>query len=433
MLRKILAMLAGIALTGGLSAPALARPAPLNPAASKSFPAITPEGTVLDQTKPSDTPRSTSRLKGRPSASPSTSLTACGSPPCYRYAGSMMSGLTDDSDGIGATVLVSKPYKNTSDDPGHTLVELSAQDTSSNIVEVGWRVAEDEYGDSNPHLFAYWWVNGTGQGYDAANGFQNVAGCNPCAGGSLSAAINTNKQFGIQYFASCGVGCTPGWWLSYNGNYIGVYPSTGWTSPTFTAADRVDAFGEVAGAYTDTCTDMGSGHAGGGANSTLIQNLDLPGSTDAEDFDNAGNLYQTASAAWNVVGTADTSIRPGGPGYNSIGGTPGAIGSCAPSSAGTPAASSMQLWAEFCPDGQTSTGCNNTLGTYNTTSAPLNTCVALSLAQYQTTVFQNNSGVSGRSYQIWATAGCTGATSLTIGNGGSGNPSFEPHGIKRTG
>lgn len=397
------------------------------------LPTVTPAGVKLAPVKKNSTPPKQDTSKGFPESGVSASLSGCVSPTCHSYAGSSMTGLTDDSDGIGGNITVSKPYKLSTED-GHSLTEFAATDGSGNTVEVGWRVDEDDYATNNPYLFTYRWDNGVPQGYDTTGGLQNVAGCNPCAGSSLSAAVNTNKQFGIQYFTNAVCGCTEGWWISYNSTYVGVYPATLWTSPAFSAADRVDAFGEVASnTYSDSCTDMGSGTLGGGGASTILGNLTLPGSTDTPDFNNAGNMYETVAAAWHVVGTSTTSVRTGGPGYNSIGGTPGAIGSCAPSSAGTPPASTFQPWSEFCPDGQTSTGCNGALSGYTTATAGLNVCIALPVAQYAVTVAHNNSGVSGRSYVYYAQSNCGGATTLTIGNAGQGNPSFEPHGLKRIG
>lgn len=436
MKRKLAVVLAAFLMLGIGAVPANAVPAVPNVETdSNGVPHSKPKVKV-DLPSPAVGKNINKHPKGRiPKPGQVTTLAAaCASPPCYSYAGSYMQSLTDDTDGLGATILVSKPFVRSGDD--HSLVELAVSDSTGstdNTVEIGWNIDPSLNGDSNPHLFVYRWDNGVGQGYNGTGGFQNASGCSPCAGDSINADVNTNKQFAMQYFNDGVGGATDGWWASYNNNYIGVYPETLWTSPTFTAGDYVLAFGEVlTSTYQNTCSDMGSGYAGGHANSTAIQSLTLPGSTDAEDFDNASNKIETASAAWNVSQISDTYIRPGGAGYNSIDGTPGAIGSCAPSSAGTPGASRLEIWMEFCPDGQTSTGCNSG-GWYSSGTTVLNACNAMPTNQYDMTVAQNNSGVSGRTYRFWATSGCTGGTSATVGNGASLNPAFEPHGIQRIG
>lgn len=390
--------------------------------------------------------------KGNPTAKsgPTTYLTP-GTPPVYRYSGSQMLNMADAATGFGATITVSSPYMyppdgNTTCSGGknhHTLAEIAVRDPNNNVAEVGWHKAPCEYGDNNPHLFAFWWVAGTPMGYNQAAGFLDAVGCSPCVGDSLAAHVNTNKQFGINYVADGPGGVVDGMWLSYGGNYVGVWPATGWTGAgqTFDDFDDVLPYVESTSEFVDTCTDMGSGSQGGSGSSTAMQGLVLQGTTDTEDFDNPSNMYTDSVNAWPIAGISDTYVRPGGRGYNSVGGdSGGATGSCAPSSAGSPTAASLQLWAEFCPDNQTTTGCNGALGTFNTSTAPLNTCVALSStpvytngpSQYDLTIAQNNAGVGGRTYVLYAQTNCGGATLLSLGNGVSGNPSFQPHAVKRT-
>lgn len=350
------------------------------------------------------------------------SLTPCGN--CYKYSAKGQV-LSNDSDGATINFSIHRPFRKTGD--SHTLAELAAIDsTGGNVVEVGWNVDQSVNGDNDPHLFVFFWVNGVDQGYNG-NGFLDAVGCSPCAGDSLLGAVGTTKQFAIFHTANA-------WWVLYNGNYVGAYPDALWTGATppqtFVKAHVIEPFGEINVANDESCTDMGSGaHAGAGA-SASASSYGLYGSTDAPALVD-GAL--TVPTIWARSTISPTSFRYGGEGFNSIGTDIGVQGSCAPASAGTPAASSLQLWAEFCPDGQTSTGCNNVLGTYTSSTTTLNVCKPLTIPQYSLSVLQNNSGVSGRSYSVWPTSGCTGGTSVVVGNSGSLNPSFEPHGIKRLG
>jgi hypothetical protein len=354
-------------------------------------------------------------------AAKANSLTPCGN--CYKYSAQFQTlSATDAADGASINFSVHKTFRKSGD--AHTLAELAVSD-GGNVIEVGWNVDLTVNGDEDPHVFVGSWVNGTFQGYNGGGGYTDALGCSPCAGGSLLGAVGTTKQFNIDHIGT-------NWWVGYNGAFFGAFPDSTWTAAgqTFVKGRSIQPFGEINVANDEACTDMGSGaHAGAGA-SASASSYGLYNSSATAAL-TAGTI--TVPSIWAQTTVSSISFRYGGEGYNSIGTAIGVKDHCAPNAAGTPAAATVQPWAEFCPDGQTTTGCNNELGSYNATTAPLNTCVALTAAQYKMSILQNNFGVSGRSIQAWATSGCTGGTSITIGNGGSANPTFEPHAIKRTG
>lgn len=162
--------------------------------------------------------------------------------------------------GVYANYTVSKPIMAAGD--YHSLAEIAVIKTVNGqrqIVEVGWSVDPALYGDSNPHLFGFYWVNGVPQCYNGC-GFVDYAANTTNLGATLTPGPNTvGKKFGIQFDTASNA-----WWLSYDNQWLGYYPSTLWTgaSPAvngFTNADNLQLFGEVAAASNvSTCTDMGN-------------------------------------------------------------------------------------------------------------------------------------------------------------------------------
>lgn len=205
-------------------------------------------------------PKAVKKAKAKPPAD--LKLVSACTTPCYSYAGARFT--TSNTNIVGAVdnMLVATPARQTSD--YHTLAEIAVQSSDSQqAVEAGWTVDNGLNGDNNPHLFVYSWKNGTGQGYNGGNGWTDNGSEALNAGASLSTYNNTKIKFLWQYFDSK-------WWLdaqiSGADHWIGYYPGSSWTSPTFTYTQRVQVFGEVSAANSPTCTDMGNGtQAGVGA------------------------------------------------------------------------------------------------------------------------------------------------------------------------
>lgn len=238
---------------------------------SFTFKVSAEEAVVTPSTPPAATSADSAQtgkagFKGRPNTGKSakdaanSSLAALTGGPYYFYAARSQAATTT---GAYANVYIGKPYLNSNE--YHSVSEISVEKTvggTKQIVEVGWNVDTTVNGDSNPHLFVYHWVNGAGTCYNGC-GFVDYAPNATNAGATLTQG--SAKSFGIQYDATTPTG--GGWWVSYNGNWVGYFPSSLWTSATpsvttYTNSDYVQFFGEVASSVTTPCSDMGTGTAG---------------------------------------------------------------------------------------------------------------------------------------------------------------------------
>jgi hypothetical protein len=141
----------------------------------------------------------------------------------------------------------------------HSLAEIAVSDSShQQIVEVGWNVDPDLYGDTDTHLFVYHWVNGNSTCYNAC-GWVDYSGNTVDAGSDISGDVGTLKTFSIQYDAS-----SNDWWVRYNGGWLGYFPATLWSgatpSVTFTTTQQQQFFGEIESqSAAAPCDDMGKG------------------------------------------------------------------------------------------------------------------------------------------------------------------------------
>lgn len=179
----------------------------------------------------------------------------------YWYAGGRQTATTA---GAYANVTIASPTTTSGD---HSLAEIAVEDSTSGqqVVEVGWNVDPGLYsGSTAPHLFVYHWVNGVGTCYNGC-GFVAYSGATYTAGQSLSSLSGTAKQFGIQYDTA-----TSAWWVAFNGTWVGYFPASLWSSPTFTQGGYNQLFGEVASTNASTCTDMGNGLFGSNASAAVF-------------------------------------------------------------------------------------------------------------------------------------------------------------------
>lgn len=227
--------------------------------------------------------------------------------PCYDYAGMKQ---TVASDGFGISLMsVENPASVTSGE--HSLTELSVSN-GNNTVEWGWTRDPIVCGaGATPCLFASHWINGVWQGYNT--GFTNAVGCSPCAGASISGAIGTTKQFGIQYVVNANPALNA-WWMSYNGVFTGAYLANRWTSPTFIRGALNQAFSEVAANSATTCIDMGNGVLATGSPTFLGSKLN---SYAAVNPTGAGTLaaFATTPTKWASFMATAISDRESGPGW----------------------------------------------------------------------------------------------------------------------
>lgn len=140
----------------------------------------------------------------------------------------------------------------------HSLAEAALSDsTHQQIVELGWNVDPNLYGDNDPHVFVYNWVNGNQGCYNGCGWVDSAS--NPVdAGSNISTDVGTLKTFSLMYDAA-----TDAIWAYYNGSWLGYFPESVWTgaSPaaSLTSFQKQQFFGEVYSPASTVCDDMGDG------------------------------------------------------------------------------------------------------------------------------------------------------------------------------
>lgn len=228
-------------------------------------------------------------------------------PTCYYYVDGSEA---HTADGVLASMDVLKPTINTAKGDIHSLIEMDVEN-GPNRIELGTTVDPGLNGDSNPHLFTFYTVNGVPSGYNV--GVTNCGGAvtSPTAtpGGTL-----TYPQFpawGILHSGSY-------WWLKFGTGWVGCLPDTIWTSAgqTFTQGTFFQLYGEVAsthdlgtGSGTPPCAQMGSGTKGSLKN-TVTPNAARIGNTAYYNDTYTPNLFQrsipAAVSSYYDVGTVNS-------------------------------------------------------------------------------------------------------------------------------
>ena len=185
-------------------------------------------------------------------ASLSTSATAAYAALTYYYAGA---GQNVSDSVVIANFGVAAPTVATTDYHSYAALIVRGGASGNDTIAIGWTVDRAVNGDSDPHLFVYWWKNGVGQCYNTAcPGYTASSGATYTAGQRLLAG--TPQRFGIQHSGGA-------WWLwvsttSGVGSYIGYINDSNWTTawPTFST---VQLYGEVAANVASPTTQMGNG------------------------------------------------------------------------------------------------------------------------------------------------------------------------------
>ena len=200
------------------------------------------------------------------------------------------------SSGGGGSYLVEDPAVAASD--FHSLGEVAVQSADGRqIVEEGWIVAQQLFGDSLPHLFVFHSVNGVATCYDGC-GFVPTSTV-ITAGMTLKAG--TTQRFIIKQAAGQ-------WRVMDNGTEVGYFPDSLW-SGSYKQAGLTQWFGEVAAGETPPCSQMGNGQFASAPSAASIRNLTLVHGPAV-----AISLLVTNPADYSVLQTSSTSIRFGGPG-----------------------------------------------------------------------------------------------------------------------
>jgi hypothetical protein len=135
-------------------------------------------------------------------------------------------------------------------------------------IEAGHQEYRDLYGDWVPHLFVFYTTNGyTSQGDNKGGYNQDVDGWVQYSRSVYPEALSSplSSFGGTQYIMNLKWQLWQGnWWLRCNGNWIGYYPASLFsTSGLRSEAEKVAWYGEIvdSGSHAGTTrTDMGNGH-----------------------------------------------------------------------------------------------------------------------------------------------------------------------------
>ncbi|MCX4747280.1 neprosin family prolyl endopeptidase [Kitasatospora sp. NBC_01287] len=215
---------------------------------------------------------------------------------CYDYVSGRQ---VTDTDGATVRMLQAAPAIKPGDTDSHSLQELALQSSDQkSTVEIGWTVDLGLNGDVLPHLFVYHWVDGATSCYNGC-GFVQVS---RTAKAGMALRPGTPARFSIQNVAG-------DWWLFYNEQAVGYFPGSLWNG-TYTRAQVVTAFGEVAHATGSTCEQMGDGRPGTARSAGWISDFHLLGATDRSSL----TVAATSPALYSAGAVTPTSFRLGGPG-----------------------------------------------------------------------------------------------------------------------
>lgn len=224
---------------------------------------------------------------------------------CYYYGSA---AFTRTADGGGMTMAVKRPTYVSTGGSGHTLDELAVQGGpgDGNIIELGWNVSSDQYGDTNTHLFVFHWKDWVGTCYDGC-GWQQYSGTY-FPGMSLNNIVGREVYIGYVYYQG-------NWWAWFDNQWLGYFPGSEW-SGAYTKSELLQWFGEVSSSNgIPPTTDMGNGlfpaSASAATNYTLC---DVDAHAWVCWYRDMQSLHATKPADYDISRTGFGRVRYGGPG-----------------------------------------------------------------------------------------------------------------------
>jgi hypothetical protein len=185
---------------------------------------------------------------------------------CFYYGSA---GFARIADGAGMTQSIERPaYVNTAGPTnyGHSLNEVAVMDSASifNVVELGWFVSTDVYGDADPHIFVYHWIQSQQTCYDDC-GWQQVSNTY-FPRQNLGAAVGKQVYIGYVYFEG-------NWWAWFDDQWMGYFPGSIWNG-AFNKTALIEWFGEVASLNgIPPQTQMGNGQFPASATAASMSTL----------------------------------------------------------------------------------------------------------------------------------------------------------------
>jgi Neprosin len=224
---------------------------------------------------------------------------------CYYYGSA---AFTRTADGGGMTMAIERPNYVSTGGGGHTLDELAVQGGTGNgnIIELGWNVSSDQYGDTNSHLFVYHWKNWVGTCYDGC-GWQQYSGTY-FPGMSLNNIVGREVYIGYVYYQG-------NWWAWFDNQWLGYFPGSEW-SGAYTKSELLQWFGEVASSNgIPPRTDMGDGQLPSNPSAATNYTLcDVDAHAWVCFYRDLQSLSATRPAYYNISRTGFGRVRYGGPG-----------------------------------------------------------------------------------------------------------------------
>jgi len=211
--------------------------------------------------------------------------------------------------GVDSSMGQPNPYLKSTD--YHSLTEIVAEDNSADIVGMGNNVDNNLNGDLHTHLFIESFINGVQQGWNGGNGYVQYS--STLTPGMQVTASSVNTYFyEIEYSAG-------NWWVYYNTGWVGYYPGSSWTSPTFTSTSLGSWYGEVAASTASPCSDMGNGNFG--SNGSATRPLLVAGTVSGTHT--FANTPSDTNSSWYDNSTASTGgtteqFYYGGPGSGGV-------------------------------------------------------------------------------------------------------------------
>ncbi|HEV3158056.1 MAG TPA: neprosin family prolyl endopeptidase [Candidatus Baltobacteraceae bacterium] len=182
---------------------------------------------------------------------------------CYYYGNAAYTRLAD---GGGMTQSIERPHYDDSGGPGHSLNEIAVQGgpDNGNIVELGWIVSSDQFGDADPHLFIFHWIDWNPTCYNTCGWHQVSSTYYP--GMNLKALVGQKLYIGYVHFKGA-------WWAWFNDQWLGYIPDSEWAG-AYTKNSLIQWFGEVSSANgIPPKTAMGNGQFPASSSAASMQTL----------------------------------------------------------------------------------------------------------------------------------------------------------------
>ena len=224
---------------------------------------------------------------------------------CYYYGNA---AFRRAADGGGMTTSVERPAYTSGESGGHTLNEIAVQggEGDGNIVELGWNVSTDQYGDPNPHLFVFHWINWAPTCYDGCGWVQYSGTYFP--GMDLGQIVGRQVYVGYVFYQG-------NWWAWFDNQWLGYFPGTEWGG-AYTRSGLIQWFGEVSSSNgIPPRTDMGNGRFPADPAAASMQTLcDVDSAAWVCWYRDMQVLGATVPAYYDIARTAFGATRYGGPG-----------------------------------------------------------------------------------------------------------------------